>query len=170
MNLDKTALRFLALGFFVSAILLSGYGLLSSGPSLSAEERSYKERYEELVAENNSSSDSVAEQPSDSSNEPAEASEDSSVEDVTDSSEEAQEQPKEENNTDAISTVIVIEQGDPSSFASTQLQNQGIVESALEFNDFLENNNYTGRLRPGSYEVNSDMSFEEIAKTLMDEN
>ncbi|WP_028273697.1 hypothetical protein [Atopococcus tabaci] len=170
MKLDKTALRFLALGFFVSAILLSVYGVLSPGSSLSAEEQSYKVRYEELVAETNSSSDSasVAEQPADSSNEPVESTEDSSA-DVTDSSEDVQEEPEKENNTDAISTVIVIEQGDPSSFASTQLQNQGIVESAIEFNNFLENNNYTGSLRPGSYEVNSEMSFEEIARTLMDE-
>jgi len=181
MELNKSTLRYLALGFFASGVLLSGYGMLSSSTSsLSAEEQSYKEMYEELLAEESSSMTSV-----DQKNETSEESEAASSEEIAetdtakettsneDVSEEEQSETTEENqetSSDAVTTTIVIAEGDPSSFATNQLQNQGIIESASEFNDFLEENGYTVRLRPGSYEVSSDMTFQEIATILMDEN
>ncbi|MEG2504701.1 MAG: hypothetical protein RSB44_08465, partial [Carnobacterium sp.] len=62
--MNRPALRFLAVGFLVSALVLSGYRLFLYEPStstakssetakkektLSADEKSYKEKYEELL-------------------------------------------------------------------------------------------------------------------------
>lgn len=43
---------------------------------------------------------------------------------------------------------------------------QGLVDSAYEFNMYLHEHGYSSKLRVGSYEIKSGMSYEEIAEIL----
>ncbi|MFS6999653.1 hypothetical protein AB6817_06990, partial [Carnobacterium maltaromaticum] len=61
---------------------------------------------------------------------------------------------------------LVIGQGDPTSAAVDQLASQGIIKDANEFTQFLSANDYEMYIRDGSYEVNSSMSYEQIAKII----
>lgn len=186
--MSKTALRYLSLGLLLSAIVLAGYRVFfydaqisadkATTPSteLSQEEETYKEKYEQLLAEtevakieNDYAAAEESTAPEAESAESTESSED--TEDAEDTENEADDSNSEEDaSNEPITTTVVINEGEPSSIAATQLQNQGIIESANEFNDYLEENNFTTLVRPGSFTVNSDMSFQEIADVLMSES
>ncbi|WP_099220961.1 endolytic transglycosylase MltG [Listeria costaricensis] len=61
---------------------------------------------------------------------------------------------------------LTIQSGDPASKAGEDLQANGIIESADDFNKYIKDNGYEGYIRDGQYEVKSDMSYEDIAKLL----
>lgn len=161
--MSKPALRFLSLGFLISAIVLAGYRFFLYEPQPTAkdpvtiettkpskEELSYKEKYEELLAETE-----IAELTKENS-----ASSD-------DSASSTAAKPDESVGPDIIEATIVISDGDPSSIPVQQLKNQGIIKDSTEFETFLDENNYITLLRPGTYEVSSNMTFQEIADILM---
>lgn len=167
--MSKPTLRYMALAFLISAIVLAGYRLFLYEPQVSAdhsttndsttlskEEISYKEKYESLLAETE-----VANLTKESSNNSETASSEKQKED--DSSTKSSESSKPE----VVKTTIVINDGDPSSVAVQQLEEQGIIEDSSEFEKFLEQNDYISLLRPGSYEVTSEMDFQKIADVLM---
>lgn len=176
--MSKPALRYLALGFLVSAIILAGYRSFLYQPQvadssesdtapLTQDELTYKEKYETLLAETELAqleSGYVDESESTENKESAE-----SDEAVQESSKNDTEESKEESEEVATATVIINE-GDPSSTAARQLQEQGIIEDSAEFDEFLESNNLSNLVRPGSFTVNSDMSFQEIADILLSES
>lgn len=176
--MSKPALRYLALGFLVSAIILAGYRSFLYEPQvadssesdtapLTQDELTYKEKYETLLAETELAqleSGYVDESESTESTEPAE-----SDEAVQESSKNDTEESKEESEEVATATVIINE-GDPSSTAARQLQEQGIIEDSAEFDQFLESNNLSNLVRPGNFTVNSGMSFQEIADILLSES
>lgn len=176
--MSKPALRYLALGFLVSAIILAGYRSFLYQPQvadssesdtapLTQDELTYKEKYETLLAETELAqleSGYVDESESTESTEPAE-----SDEAVQESSKNDTEESKEESEEVATATVIINE-GDPSSTAARQLQEQGIIEDSAEFDQFLESNNLSNLVRPGNFTVNSGMSFQEIADILLSES
>lgn len=161
--MSKPALRFLSLGFLISAIVLTGYRFFLYEPQPTAknpitietaepskEESSYKEKYEELLAETE-----IAELTKENS-----ASTDDSISETDGESDESDEP-------DITQATIVIGDGDPSSIPVQQLKNQGIIKDSAEFETFLDENNYITLLRPGTYEVSSNMTFQEIADILM---
>ena len=176
--MSKPTLRYLALGFLVSAIILAGYRSFLYEPQvadssesdtapLTQDELTYKEKYETLLAETELAqleSGYVDESESTESTEPAE-----SDEAVQESSKNDTEESKEESEEVATATVIINE-GDPSSTAARQLQEQGIIEDSAEFDQFLESNNLSNLVRPGNFTVNSGMSFQEIADILLSES
>lgn len=159
--MSKPALRYLALGFLVSAIVLAGYRLffydvqtiasedtVVEETALTKEEVSYKEKYEALLAE----TEIAHLEKETATSEPAESAESESSE------------PSEKKIT------VTINDGDPSSVASQQLQEQGLIEDAFDFDGFLEDNGYAALIRPGSYEVSSEMDYEQMANVLMANN
>lgn len=167
--MSKPALRYLALGFLVSAIVLAGYRLFlyDVQPIASEDEKteetvptkeevSYQEKYEALLADK---------EVADLEKETA-TSESAVVKDdaTSESSESAESEPSEKKIT------VIINDGDPSSVASQQLQEQGLIEDAFDFDGFLEENSYAALIRPGSYEVSSEMDYNELASVLMDSN
>lgn len=162
--MSKPSLRFLALGFLISAIVLAGYHLFINEPQATAKnpvtietkapskkELSYKEKYEELLAKTE-----VAELTKENS-----ASSDSS----TDSK--LEENSAESAKPEVTKATIIVNDGDPGSVAVQQIKNQGIIKDAAEFEKFLEQNNYISLIRPGTYELSSEMDFQQIADTLM---
>ena len=162
--MSKPALRFLALGFLISAIVLAGYRLFINEPQATAknpvtietkdpskEDLSYKEKYEQLLAETE-----VAELTKENS-ESSESSKES----------EPEEKATESAKPEATKATITVNDGDPASVAVQQIKNQGIVKDAAEFETFLEQNNYISLIRPGTYELSSEMDFQQIADKLM---
>ncbi|MER2110376.1 MAG: hypothetical protein ABS913_00250 [Desemzia incerta] len=176
--MSKPALRYLALGFLVSAIILAGYRSFLYQPQvadssesdtapLTQDELTYKEKYETLLAETELAqleSGYVDESESTENTESA-ASDEAAQESSESDTEESQ-----EDSEDVVTATVVINQGDPSSTAARQLQEQGIIEDSAEFDEFLESNNLSNLVRPGSFTVNSDMSFQEIADILLSES
>ncbi|EAG7449197.1 TPA: endolytic transglycosylase MltG, partial [Listeria monocytogenes] len=68
------------------------------------------------------------------------------------------------------SYTLKISKGDPSSKAGDELQANGIIKSASDFDKYLRDNDYEKYIRDGSYNLKSDMSYETIAKILTHKN
>jgi UPF0755 protein len=79
--------------------------------------------------------------------------------------------PGEINNNVDISDIKVIEvtipQGSSASQISSILDSTGIVTSSLAFELYLRNENLTDKLRPGTYDIQNNLSFEDITSILL---
>lgn len=64
------------------------------------------------------------------------------------------------------SITITIKSGDSSYTVSKALASAGLVEDAVEFDNYLCDNGYSRTIRTGTYEITSDMTYEEIAKKI----
>ncbi|MCO6017375.1 MULTISPECIES: hypothetical protein [Carnobacterium] len=170
--MNRPALRYLALGFLLSALVLSGYRLFfyepatstnkteqtakSKDENLSKSEKSYKKKYEELLTK--IELEKVTDKTDSSSTTDSSAA---------DSSAKKEEPAKDTDKKEEVKKyTLVIGQGDPTSTAVDQLAANGIIKDANEFTSFLTSNDYEMYIRDGSYEVNSGMSLEEIAKII----
>jgi hypothetical protein len=58
---------------------------------------------------------------------------------------------------------LVIERGMSSIAVAELLYENGIVDDASKFNDYLEENDFEGIIRVGTYQLNEQMSYKEIA-------
>jgi len=76
--------------------------------------------------------------------------------------------PSEEQpgGSEAVSVVVEIKSGMRSEDICAVIKNAGVVEDAMGLNVYLIQNGYAERLRSGKFELNSAMTFEEIAKIL----
>ena len=61
---------------------------------------------------------------------------------------------------------ITIQRGDDSGSVSRRLYEAGLVENAKAFDNYLCNNGYSRSINPGTYEIASGTSEEEIAKII----
>ncbi len=61
---------------------------------------------------------------------------------------------------------VTIEAGDVSRIVSAKVFEAGLVESADEFNSYLGEHGYANQLQPGTYEINKDATFRQIAVIL----
>lgn len=61
---------------------------------------------------------------------------------------------------------ITIQRGDDSGSVSRRLYEAGLVENAKAFDSYLCNNGYSRSINPGTYEIASGTSEEEIAKII----
>ena len=79
--------------------------------------------------------------------------------------------PGEVNNNVDIDDIKIIEinipQGSSASQISSILDSTGVVTSSLAFELYLRNENLTDKLRSGSYEIQNNLSFEEITLILL---
>lgn len=62
---------------------------------------------------------------------------------------------------------LIVHQGMRSSEVAAQLEELNVVESKEEFQRYLENHGLTKSIRVGQYNITSDMSFKEIADTIL---
>lgn len=53
-----------------------------------------------------------------------------------------------------------------SSSISSKLEENGIIDSASKFNQYLEDNDYSKYVQIGTFELTSDMTFNEVAETI----
>lgn len=79
--------------------------------------------------------------------------------------------PGEVNSNVDINDIKVIEvnipQGSSASQISSILDSTGIVTSSLAFELYLRNENLTDKLRPGTYDIQNNLSFEDITSILL---
>lgn len=157
MNLKKQELRYLSIGFFISAIILNGYQLMgfsnNNAPIATPPQ-------EEVAMDTAVSSEEIGET---DSTVPAETeeTEDTSNEDST------EESATEEEALEPTTLTIVVNEGDPSSVVADQLAAEGFIDNALEFDTYLENQDVATKIRPGSYDVTSDMDFDQMIAVLV---
>lgn len=82
---------------------------------------------------------------------------------TTDSSEPS---VKEDNNADDTTMILQIYSGITPYIVAQKLEDGGIISNSVEMELLLANAKYARSLQIGSYEVNSSMSLEEIAKLI----
>ncbi|EQB95041.1 aminodeoxychorismate lyase [Geobacillus sp. A8] len=61
---------------------------------------------------------------------------------------------------------LVIQKGDTPETFARELEEAGIVQSARAFNDYLEQHGLTRSIRPGVYNVRSDMDYAAIGRLI----
>jgi len=105
------------------------------------------------------SKETVVESESSSESKETSVEEDSSVETSPESSE-------PESAVGGEPVLITIKSGDSSYTVSKALAAAGLVEDAVEYDNYLCNNGYSRRIRTGTYEITLGMSYEEIAKII----
>ena len=96
----------------------------------------------------------------DVSEEENESTDPEEVEEQEDTVEEEAEESTEET---VKAYQLVIESGMSSVTVSNLLYENGIVDDARAFDSYLVNHGYQSVIRPGTYDVNEQMSYEEIA-------
>lgn len=145
--MKKEKLRFLALGFFLSALVLTLFQLVVQAGTMNDAESS-------LAAE------SSVESSISSSTKEAESSQ-VSVENESSESGNFQESP---SNDDAF--VFVVHEGQPSSVVIENLHTSGLIKNPEEAQSYLEEQNLMNSIQYGSYELSKSMSDAEIIEAL----
>lgn len=70
---------------------------------------------------------------------------------------------KEEGKQEIKTFKLTIEDGDTSLEIATILEGHKLIKNADDFNKLLKSDGYATKIQVGSYELNNDMSMEEIA-------
>ncbi|WP_430785254.1 hypothetical protein VBD025_10670 [Virgibacillus flavescens] len=81
-------------------------------------------------------------------------------------SKEPEKEPEKEQESEVKTYTLTIEPGLASSSISSILEDNGIIESASEFNDYLEQNDYSQYVQIGEFELTSDMTMNQVAETI----
>ncbi|MEM5015671.1 hypothetical protein WKH31_05200 [Metabacillus indicus] len=76
------------------------------------------------------------------------------------------EKPAEEKHQQENYTLKIVD-GMATSDVSRILEQEGVIESASEFNDFVINGNYHTKVRMGTFQLKKGMSFSEIVNVLV---
>ncbi|SES83838.1 hypothetical protein SAMN05216389_102405 [Oceanobacillus limi] len=85
--------------------------------------------------------------------------------DENEKSEEEDHEEKNEEEETITSYTLTIEAGSASSVGDKLAEN-GIIDNASEFNQYLSDEGYDVKVQLGEFEVQSDMSFNEIAEVI----
>lgn len=152
--MKKDKLRFLALGFFLSGLIL----MVVQVSGISKPEESPKQAtVESSVISESSSSKPVTETAK--KPEPESESESSQSSDLPES-EEPESSNEESRTSDTF--VFVVHEGQPSSVVIENLYTTGLIEDTEAFQAYLEESELENSIQYGSYELSSDMSIVEI--------
>lgn len=119
--------------------------------SLTEKNTGLENQIAELQLENRSLS-------SDGDDEQSETEDETTTEDSTDE--------ETENSTSSTSGTFVISQGETSVDIASNLEAQGFVESAAEFQALLDEWGLNSIIQAGSYEISSDMTIHDIANEI----
>lgn len=206
--MSKRGLRNLALGFLISAVILAGYRTFlypketaakdakqetkQKSDKLSASEKSYKKKYEELLLQteldgldkDDSASDATTIATNDKDkdknkdkaknakkdskgNKKLTAAEKKKAEEAKKKAEAEQKEKEAKEKADANKEyTLVIAPGEASGTAVQKLKENGIIDDAEEFTKFLQNNNFEEKVRDGSYKVKKGMGYDQIARII----
>ncbi|WP_245975299.1 hypothetical protein [Oceanobacillus chungangensis] len=74
--------------------------------------------------------------------------------------------PEKKQEEKIINYTLNIEPGMPASTITSVLADQGIIDDASEFNNYLDEHDYTLKVRMGTHKVTSAMSFYELAEAI----
>ena len=78
--------------------------------------------------------------------------------------------PQEPDTSSAENISISVKSGQNSRNVANALQSAGLVDSASDFDHFLEQNGYDRIIRPGTFEIPEGSSYEQIAAILIGRN
>lgn len=141
-----------------------GYHVLSEEDYISL---SMNHKVEKEEAENSSESEEANENEKEEASDEEESDESASDSDESSSEESSNNEPEEEEQEEAVkSYTLTIESGMPSSEISNQLEENGIIDNARDFSNYLEEKGYANRVQLGEFTLTSDMSHYEIAEAL----
>ncbi|WP_153732955.1 endolytic transglycosylase MltG [Sporosarcina obsidiansis] len=68
--------------------------------------------------------------------------------------------------TTVITKKIAVQSGSSSADLSSTLERAHLISDATKFDAYMKENGYAGKIQIGTFELRSDMSFEEIANVL----
>lgn len=77
----------------------------------------------------------------------------------------AEKEAKEDEN-QVIAFTLHIEEGMTSKDVATTLENEQIITDSEEFNMYLTDNHFSGKIQVGEYALDAEMSYEAIAKAI----
>ncbi|MFY9901457.1 MAG: hypothetical protein WAK52_02520 [Trichococcus sp.] len=162
--MNKQKLRFISIGFLLSAVLLAGFQLFypealpgsTFNGEANADSTDYQEKYESTLAElevqkqlnGAATSSAPAEEAAVASSAPAETA---SI--------------AESSATPAVNTVVtfVITSGQPTSVVIDNLVSAGLITDRAVFEQYLNDRNLIMKINIGEYQLSQDMGYEVIA-------
>jgi hypothetical protein len=160
--MNKQRLRFLSIGFLLSALILSGFQLFypMDSPAENADTTAnvasdgYKEKYESLLVEvelQKKAAESAAVTSSDTS--------------LAESVPEATASQAVATSESSAGTMVkfVIAQGQPTSVVIDNLVSAGLIADRAVFEQYLTEHNLLYKINYGEYELSRDMGYEVIA-------
>ncbi|EIA20660.1 endolytic transglycosylase MltG [Listeria fleischmannii] len=158
----KNNLRMVALGLLISAAVLFVFSQFFSPDTDAATTKektattqeagnntTWKQKYEKLLAKQELEKNEAAEKERQETTAKADA---------------------EKKKNEVKKYTLIIQKGDPTSKVSQNLQENGIIPVAKNFDNYLKQNDYEKYIRDGKYELTSKMTFEQIAKKLSHQN
>ena len=75
--------------------------------------------------------------------------------------------PEENEAEDIVTKSFTVKAGITPAELSRELENEKLIKSAEEFELYIIENDYTRKIKTGTYELHSDMRFPEIAKIFL---
>ena len=123
-----------------------------------------KDSGESVTAESSSVAESTASAPESTSSEPAATTDTRSTAEAETSTDTQVETESTKEQVEVVT--ITIKGGDSSYTVSKALAAAGMVEDAVDFDNYLCNYGYSRSIRTGTYEIRSEMTYEEIAKLI----
>ena len=125
-----------------------------------AEETTVTESEEAMTEDSTAKEEALEEQPV------VEAVTEEEVEETINATEDSKQEDNIKEEVVENYTIIKVEKGNGSEIVSRRLYEAGLVESAVEYNQFLVKNGYDRRLSVGNHEIPSGATHEEMARIL----
>jgi outer membrane biosynthesis protein TonB len=154
----------------IARIEAEGYHVLTEEEYISySVSGTVSEEEEDTSAETDEDEEEVEEEKEDQTDEEDEVEDSDEREESADEEEanEPEQEQEEEQEEDTPQTVTIqIESGMASSQISRMLENEGLIEDAEAFNQYLQEHDYSLRVQLGEHELVTGMSHYEIAEEL----
>lgn len=172
----KQSVRFFAIGLFTASVLTLGFYLFSDSSNAANEDMTT----DELIAKVEEAGYRVITDEEfisyslyiDEKNEQAKSEEVKKDDEKADKKKEdkdkkdSKKKKDKKKKDDVKKAKITIKSGDVLADIAEQLADKKIIKNKQKFIDYLEDSDYSSKIQLGTFEVNSDMSMKEIAKTL----
>lgn len=173
----KTATRSIGIGFLLAALVVAG--LIFAKPYLPENIQRFmqsdaatqthtdddyealQKQYDDAQTKIKDLEEQVAAKESDSNNDDADQDNNQS-----DNDDQANDDQSNDDQNTPTTVNFVIPEGASASQVASELASQGVISDATAFSNFLTENGYDVLVRPGTFELNSDMTNEQIAQAI----
>ncbi|HCS93171.1 MAG: endolytic transglycosylase MltG [Bavariicoccus seileri] len=173
----KTATRSIGIGFLLAALVVAG--LIFAKPYLPENIQRFmqsdaatqthtdddyealQKQYDDAQTKIKDLEEQVAAKESDSNNDDADQDNNQS-----DNDDQANDDQSNDDQNTPTTVNFVIPEGASASQVASDLASQGVISDATAFSNFLTENGYDVLVRPGTFELNSDMTNEQIAQAI----
>ncbi|WP_161878858.1 endolytic transglycosylase MltG [Alkalibacterium sp. MB6] len=166
--MSKKNIRLMALGFFLSGLLL----LMLTALPFSNEQSDNEQTAEAIESELHYLEEKLVslELENEELMKALEATEGGSIEEEEPEVEvevEAEVDEEEEVEDTVQTYTVVVQEGQPSSVVANQLEEFGLIEDRHAFNTYLEESDFYKRVRAGRYTVTSDMNRDQLVQAII---